>query len=240
MSITKEDIIYNKAFLAKGYIKLGKYSDGYNLLKKIETEVSKPTEITRKTISKVAEAYMDLGLSEQTNRLYNDLKDGKWGTCEEKLLQKIKPKGRKIEIVINYAPAPEPSSISELKEEKYNIGEQVTLARFYFERRNSRYIAYNMLCDLINKNKEVSFNSRKVMLQAAQLYEKLGLSEIKRNIERDLKEGKWGTCEEQILNKITKEEKKDLWDKTKELVKKKVNVAPIPECTIPSILMMKL
>ena len=188
----------------------------------------------------ISEMYNKLGLSMKAYSIYHDLKDGKWGTCEEILLDKIKPDYSKHETITKFAPPPEEQEVEEIivrKEKVKSPLEAVILARFYIERKNSRYNAYNLLCDMINSNNEKSFDSRKAMFQAAQIYDTLGISEMSHKITSELKEGKWGECEPQILDKLNKTEKKELWSKTKEVINKVSK--PLPEFTIPSILMMK-
>jgi len=112
----------------------------------------------------------------------------------------------------------------ESKEKEKKIDEKVVLAKFYLERKKSRVNSFELLKEILNSEKENNFTTRKAMFQAAKLYGELGMSHIQKTIEMDLIEGKWGKCEKQILDKLNEEDKKDLWDKTKELFKNKKKI----------------
>jgi hypothetical protein len=220
--ITRERLTYNKALIANGYISMGKYTKAYNLICKIEKEVKGESHEVRKTLVEIANIYKKLGYTGKSYAIHGELKEGKWGECEEKLLDKIKPK-KEFEKVKKFAPPPEMYGVSnnenELKEKK--IDEKVVLAKFYLERKKSRVNSYELLNEILNSEEENNFTTRKVMFQAAKLYGELGISNVQKTIEKDLKEGKWGKCEKQILDRLNDKDKKFLWDKTKELFNKK-------------------
>lgn len=235
---TKEELTYNKALIAKSYVAMNKFRAAFELINKIEKEVTTESLYSRKTMVILSKLYTQLGHSINGNRIYHELNGGKWGLCENDLLKIIKPSLEKTEKITSFAPPPEMVEEPVIVEKKKSADELVVLAKFYLERRNSRYNAHMLLTEILS-NPEENQTYRKTMLQTAKLYEKIGLTDVQKRIESDLKEGKWGPCEKQILDKLSIEEKKDLWSKTKEMVKKKLNVSPLPEFTIPSILMIK-
>lgn len=223
--ITQEKLSYNKALIANAYINRGRYVKAYDLICKIENEVKEgKSEDVRKTMVLVAELYRKLGYSGNFYTIYEDLKEGKWGECEEKLLDKIKPK-KEFEKVTKFAPGPELTKEHiEIKKDK--MDEKVVLAKFYLERRKSRMDVFKLLKEIVNAENEEDFITRKTMYQTSKLYGEIGLTTTQKSIESDLREGKWGKCEKQILDKINDKDKKDLWKKTKELFQnnKKVKV----------------
>jgi hypothetical protein len=217
-----EELNYNKVLVANSYVDRGRYTDSYKLILKIENEVQGDSYQVRKTMLKISEVYSKLGLNYRRNTINNDLKNGKWGECEKHLLEKIQP----IEVfdkVDKLAPAPELSEI-EVPEEKNKIDEKIVLAKFYLERKKSRMNSLELLKEILNSEKESDFTTRKTMYQAAKLYGELGMINVQKSIEMDLVEGKWGKCEEVILNRLSEGDKKDLWNKTKEIFNNKTRL----------------
>jgi hypothetical protein len=227
--ITKEKLVYNKALVIRGYLNMGKYTKAYDLICKIENEVKGESLEVRKTMVEIGKIYKKLGYTGKSYAIYGDLNEGRWGLCEENLLDKIKPE-KEFEKVKKFAPPPEMYDFfenedeEESKEKEKKIDEKVVLAKFYLERKKSRVNSFELLKEILNSEKENNFTTRKVMFQAAKLYGELGMSHIQKTIEIDLIEGKWGKCEKQILDKLNEEDKKDLWDKTKELFKNKKKI----------------
>jgi uncharacterized membrane-anchored protein YjiN (DUF445 family) len=216
MQITKEDINYNKLLVAKHYFKNGKITEGTQLLEKIE----KDTDPNKNPKSKL--------IIKEINKLYNDM-----GLKKNKEMP-LKIKTKEIK---KFAPPPMFEMESENKQNK-NINEMIILAKFHFEKKNSESKAFSLVLELISENKEQSYMSRKVMVKTLELCNKMNMDYFSEGIIENLKKGKWGNCEPEILNKLTKDEKKDLWSKTKEIVKNASK--PIPEGSIPSIFMMKI
>ena len=219
--IMDDRLNYNKALITNSYITLGKYKKAHELVVKIENEVKGESDYVRRTMVEIANIYNKLGYSGKYYSIYNELKEGRWGKCEDKLLEKFKLE-KEVEKVKKFAPPPQEHFKLDYPEEKENkIDEKVVIAKFYLERKKSRMTAYELLKEILNSEKESNFTTRKVMYQTAKLYGQIGLNEVQNSIEMDLKEGKWGECEEKILNKLNDKDKKDLWDKTKELFNNK-------------------
>lgn len=222
--ITREKLVYNKTLIANAYINRGKYVKAYNLICKIEKEVEGESQEVRKTMLMIANLYKKCGFAGKCYTIYKELKQGKWGKCETQILEKITSK-KEFEKVKKFAPPPQLSKEEKmLEKEDKKIDEKIVLAKFYFERKKSRINARELLNEILNSEKQNDFNTRKTMYQASKLYGQIGLTNTQKVIEMDLAEGKWGKCEEEILNKLDHKEKKDLWDKTKELFNSKIRV----------------